>query len=108
MKVINLDRLVSEKAKIVFLEKEYELKECTLYEWAEYNGKVEALDEDDQEKMIEFYKWAINVVIPDLDVNALDFTHLKMVLDISMVVFNGGIKELGKKTKPLHEIMETM
>lgn len=106
MKVIDLDDLVEQEATIIIKKEEYVLNEVNGYKWAEFNNRIEDLDQENVEKVMEFQEFMINSVIPGLDVKILTQTEYAVVSSMCNTVFNGGICEIGKKLKPLEQIIK--
>lgn len=115
MKIINLDILTEEEAKIVFKGIEYTIKEPTLKEWAEFISITQEKEENEKVN-IEYMIKICSVLIPELfilkdnykvidDFTTTEFIQLYKIV---ITLFNEGIDALGKKTKPLHKIIKTV
>ena len=100
MKIINLEAMVESEAVVWDGKENHLLHEPTIYEWAEYLKKVRS-----KMSLIELKIWAINSLVPTIDVDKLKITEFDMVSDVCFKVFQQGICELGKKTKPLEAIL---
>lgn len=104
MKIVDLDQLTEREACIKINNKEYEIKEPTLKQWATFQN----LDlEKYRKNMIDLYKYILNELSPELPLDELTTTELITAGAVAFKILNGGIVELGKKIKPLQEIIVT-
>lgn len=107
MKFIDLNELVSEEAILQHGETEHILKEPNGYKWAEFSNRIENIKDDDLDSIVELKKWIISTIIPTLDYNLLTPSEFVNVSEVCQIVFNGGVQKLGKKLKPLNQIIKT-
>ena len=106
MKFVDLEDLVSEEAVLEHLGVDHILVEPNGYKWAEFNNRIEELKEDDIDAIVELKKWLITTIIPTLDQQLLTPSDFVAVSEVCQIVFNGGIQKLGKKLKPLSQIIK--
>lgn len=103
MNIVNFDLLIEQEAKVIFKEKEYTIYEPNLKQWAMFS-EITKENEIDTDKIMELCR----IIIPELFENdaIYEFTHSEFVVlyEVIVKVFTGKINELGKKTRPLHEI----
>ncbi len=107
MRFIDLNELTMEEGILSFGGVDHILVEPNGYKWAEFSNKVEELDNKNLEEVFKVKEWLIETIIPTLDHKELTPTEFFATATICQSVFNGGICDLGKKTKPLDQIIKT-
>lgn len=116
MKVINLDVMIDEHAKILIKDKEFILVEPTLRQW----GEFQKIDTKHclEENPAALFSYLIKIICPGLLevreskgkekiiwLDTLNQSEYNIIVKACVEVMSGGIEELGKKTKPLSEII---
>jgi hypothetical protein len=113
MKVINLDRLVENHAMIKIRDREFMIHEPTLRQWAEF--QTMGFHDRVQKEPLKMYLYLIGELCPDLmrategDGKLLDNMTMDEVVVTATAchqILVGGVVELGKKLRPLDQLME--
>ena len=107
MKVVDFDAMYEGQAEIHLNNKTYILKEPTIRQWAKYLKIVDKLPKEPTlEEMASIKIFMIESLLPDVEIGELEVSLFETLATVCQMAFNGNIKELGKKQKPLNEIVK--
>ncbi|MGL4482389.1 MAG: hypothetical protein ACRCTW_07685 [Lactococcus garvieae] len=113
MKIINFDALVENEAIIIINGAEHVIKEPTLAQWAEFQ-KLD-IDRKLKEEPMPMYCYMISQLCPSILLKGEDGlapmdnmtgSDLNMLIKVLGKLYYEGVESIGKKTRPLDEIVE--
>ena len=74
-------------------------------QWAKYLKVIDTLPEEPtQEELASAKIFMIETLLPEIKIGELELSMFEAIATLCQIAFNGNIKELGKKIKPLNEI----
>jgi len=107
MKVVDFDEMYEGQAEIHLNGNTYILNEPNIKQWAEYLKVMDELPEDPSLEEIASVKiFMIDTLLPEVEIGELEISMFETLATVCQMAFNGNIKELGKKQKPLNEIVK--
>lgn len=115
MKIINLDCIVDSHATVIIKGVEHTLHEPTMLQWATFHSID--IDRKLADDPIGTYAFLIKELCPSvLNKNSdgvcamdnMDPSELSTLVKAICSVYYGGIDSLGKKLKPLDQIVQTL